>query len=82
MKRSNRAIELLGWYGAAAIAAAYALVSLEVIASNSWAYQLLNLTGALGILVVSVSKKDRQPAALNIFWAVIAFVALVRLAMQ
>jgi hypothetical protein len=42
------------------------------------AYQLLNLTGALGILVISIVKKIRQTIILNIFWGAIAVIALAR----
>lgn len=78
MRITKRSIELLGWYGVSAIVTAYILVSFEIVAANSWQYQLLNLTGALGIIVDAVSKNDRQPAVLNIFWAVIALFALAR----
>lgn len=72
-------IELFGWYGVMAIVLAYILVSFALISATSWLYQLLNLTGAIGIMVDAISKKDRQPAVLNIFWAIIALVALGRL---
>jgi hypothetical protein len=79
MLKQNGLIEILGWYGAAAILAAYGLVSFEVISSDSLAYQLLNLTGALGIVSVSITKKAKQPAVLNIVWALIAAVAIVEI---
>jgi hypothetical protein len=72
-------ISYLGWYGVLAILAAYALVSFGFIGVNSYPYQLLNLTGALGILIETVSKKDRQPAVLNGIWAVVALMAIIRL---
>jgi uncharacterized YccA/Bax inhibitor family protein len=71
--------EIVGWYGTVAIVLAYALVSFYVITSNSILYQLLNLTGALGIILISVSKRTYQPAALNIMWAIIALIALSRI---
>jgi hypothetical protein len=40
---------------------------------------LLNLTGALGIVVIAAAKKVRQPLLLNVFWAIIALVALIRI---
>jgi len=71
--------EIAGWYGTAAIVLAYALVSFDVVSAESTAYQLLNLTGALGIVVIAAVKGVRQPLLLNIFWAVIALVALIRI---
>lgn len=79
---SNRLSEILGWYGAVAILAAYGLVSFNVISPQGWLYQLLNLTGALGVLVISYQKRARQPALLNLVWAVVALVALIGLAVK
>jgi hypothetical protein len=69
-------IELLGWYGAAAILAAYVLVSFAVLQPDGLTYQLLNGTGAVGIVIVSLHKRNYQPAALNAVWAVVAVVAI------
>ncbi len=69
----------LGWYGVLAILSAYFLISFEVLKADSPLYQLLNLTGAIGIIIETLSKKDLQPAILNIVWALIAAVTLIRL---
>lgn len=74
-----KVVEIAGWYGVIAILTAYALVSFRIIEPNTLIYQLLNLTGALGIVTVSVSKKDKQPAVLNAIWALVALVAIVRI---
>jgi len=73
-------IEIVGWYGTVAIVGAYALLSFDVIDSDSAIYQLLNLTGSLGIVAISWAKRATQPAVLNIIWAAIALVALVGIA--
>jgi len=75
----TRAISYFGWYGVSAILMAYALVSFNVIATKSYLYQILNLTGALGIVLEAASKKDKQPAILNAVWAVIALIAIIQL---
>jgi len=72
-------IELFGWYGTVAIILAYALVSFSFIEATSIWYQLLNATGALGIVAVSFHKKTYQPGVLNIIWTVIALIAIVRI---
>jgi len=74
--------EIVGWYGTVAILLAYALVSFKIIASNGYIYQLLNLTGAVGIVTISLIKKVRQPAVLNMAWAAIAFIAIIKLAIH
>lgn len=58
---------------------AYALVSFNVIATKSYLYQILNFTGALGIVLEATSKKDKQPAILNAVWAIIALIAIIQL---
>jgi hypothetical protein len=73
--------EIIGWYGTVAIVLAYALLSFGAITSTNLAYQILNGTGALGIVYISFKKKTYQPAVLNVIWAVIATVAIIRLLM-
>ena len=74
--------EIVGWYGMTAILAAYILVSSKTIPANGYAYQLLNLTGAIGILTISLAKKVKQSVALNVIWAFVALAAIVSLAFQ
>lgn len=71
--------EIVGWYGAGAILVAYALVSFKVLSPTGALYQILNLTGAIGIIWISVVKKVYQPAALNVVWALVALVALIQI---
>jgi hypothetical protein len=71
--------EIVGWYGMTAILLAYTLANFRFIAIGSFEYQILNLTGALGIVVISVAKKAKQPAVLNIIWAVVALIAIIGL---
>lgn len=71
--------EIAGWYGIVAILAAYSLVSFNVISGDSIVFQLLNLTGAIGVLIISTYKKVVQSVVLNIFWAAVAIIAIVRI---
>lgn len=75
----DRVIEILGWYGICAILLAYALVSFDILVPSNPTYQILNLTGALGIVADTLYKKDYQPAVLNIVWAVVGLVALLKI---
>jgi hypothetical protein len=72
-------IDVFGWYGMSAIVLAYALVSFSVLSSESLWFQLLNASGALGLVAVSFSKKAYQPGVLNIIWTTIAIVAIIRI---
>lgn len=78
-KISNKKLlaEVAGWYGALAILTAYALVSFNVLESDGLVFQLLNLTGALGVLTISIYKKVGQTVALNVFWALVALIAVI-----
>lgn len=69
-------IEIFGWYGTVVIVLAYILVSFSFLSANSIWYQLLNGTGAVGIVVVSLYKKAYQPGILNIVWTLIAVLAI------
>jgi hypothetical protein len=72
-------IEIFGWYGTIAIVAAYALISFGLLSSENIWYQILNCTGAIGIVIISFSKKTYQPGVLNLIWTVIALVAIVKI---
>ena len=69
--------EIAGWYGTLAILSAYTLVSLKVIGSDTLIFQLLNLTGALGIIAIAAYKKVAQSIVLNIVWSAVAIIAII-----
>ena len=71
--------ETIGWYGTCAVVLAYALVSFNYLSPSTFLYQVLNGTGALGIVYISFKKKAYQPGVLNIIWAIIALIAIIRL---
>ena len=71
-------IELLGWYGTAAIVGAYAGLSFGWLEEGT-TYQLLNLTGALGVGLVCWARRTWQPFWLEVVWAAVAATALARL---
>lgn len=75
----NTITEILGWCGVAAIVGAYILLSFNFVSSNSLIFQLLNLTGAIGIVVDALEDRNIQPAVLNIIWALVALIALVKI---
>lgn len=76
---SKYAIEIVGWSGTILILLAYLLVSFSIITSDSLLYQSLNLGGAAGIALISLVKKAYPPAVLNIIWALIALIAVLRM---
>ena len=68
----------IGWVGVALILLAYLLNSLGTISASDTRYLLLNIAGSVCVGYEAFKKKDRQPVALNIVWALIAVVALIR----
>ncbi len=46
-------IEVVGWVGALAVLLAYGLVSADRLSSRSRSYQLLNVGGAVGLVINS-----------------------------
>jgi hypothetical protein len=74
----NLPLEIAGWYGSVALVGAYGLSSFGAIADTGALYQLLNLTGALGVAAVCWHKRTWQAFWLEAIWALIAVVSLVR----
>ncbi|MBI4167648.1 MAG: hypothetical protein HY515_01690 [Candidatus Aenigmarchaeota archaeon] len=79
MFKIKNSLGLIGWYGAFAIVLAYSLISFSLVKSDNILYQLLNLTGAISLLAETMSKKDYQPAAINVVWIIISILALVKI---
>ena len=75
----NKMIEIFGWYGTVAIVLAYALTSFNLLLPDNIWYQILNGTGAVGIVILSFNKKAYQPGILNIIWTVIAIIAIIKI---
>ena len=70
--------QIIGWYGVLAIITAFALLNFGILGTDNLVYQLLNLTGAIGIIIEAGAKNDYQPVALNIVWLLVATYGLLR----
>lgn len=79
MNTKNLIDNIVGWYGTVAIVSAFAMVSYEILTPTSLLYQILNGTGALGIVYISFKKKAYPPGVLNVIWAIIAATAILRI---
>lgn len=77
--KPNFFTEFCGWYGMTALIAAYGLVSFDIIEGNGLVYQLLNLSGGIGLLIVAAAKNVIQSVLLNVFWAVIGIIAIIEI---
>lgn len=72
-------IDVIGWIGATALVAAYAMVSTRRLDPGSWSYQGLNLIGAVGLMLNSVYYTAYPSTVVNVIWGVIAVAALWKL---
>jgi hypothetical protein len=78
-KNNHWLVEATGWVGAVSVLVAYGLVLFGYIDGNGFWNALLNLIGALGIMVIAVSKKVTQSIVLNTIWAIAAIVAIINI---
>jgi hypothetical protein len=69
--------EVIGWVGTILLVGAYALLTLNKIKSNSWQYQTMNATGALFLVVNTVSHTAWPAASLNTVWFIIGIIGLM-----
>ena len=68
--------DVLGWVGAVALLGAYALVSRGRVAGDGATFQVLNLVGAVGLLVNGVHHHAWPSAALNAVWLLVGAAAV------
>jgi hypothetical protein len=69
-------IELVGWAGAVAVLVAYGLVSAGRVSSRSVSYQLMNIGGAVGLVINSSWNGAIPSAVVNLIWIGIGVYAL------
>jgi hypothetical protein len=73
----NLLIEILGWIGSIEVVAAYGLNSSQRLKSDSLTFQLLNLTGAIFLIINSLYKEAYPFTFINSVWTVISLIAIV-----
>ncbi len=74
------AVDVIGWFAAGAVLAAYALVSMGKVKADSYSYQGLYLVGGLGLAVYTFYYMSYRSTALNVVWGLIAVYAIWQLA--
>ena len=71
-----RAVQVFGWYGTIAIVSAFGL-SNEGLLAQGMLYQLLNLTGAIGVALLCWYQRTWQAFWVEAFWSLLALKALL-----
>ena len=72
-------IDVVGWVGSVEVIAAYGLNSYQVLNSDSMVFQLLNLTGAIFLIINTIYHRAYPSAFINIVWVIIALIAIARM---
>lgn len=78
-RRHQLILDIVGWYGMAAVLAAYGLVNLTLLPSHNIVCILLNLTGSAGLIIAAFVKRANQLVVLNIVWAIVALMTLAQI---
>lgn len=73
--------QVIGWIGMVLILAAYFLVSFEILTVHNIWFQLMNIIGSIGLVLIASARRDWQPMVLNIVWILIGIVAILRIAL-
>ena len=74
--------DILGWIGSVEILAAFGLNSFQAVRSDSAAFQLLNLTGGVFLIVNSIAHEAYPFTFINSVWVVISAIALIRMTVR
>ena len=70
--------DIIGWIGVLLILAAFTLATFSIVDAKDTIYGVLNLIGALGIIISSYAKNDFQPIILNAIWLLVAAIGIIR----
>jgi hypothetical protein len=69
-------VDVIGWLGAIALLAAYAMLSAEKVTARSRSFVLLNAAGSMALTVNGFVHGALPSVALNVVWLAIAARAL------
>lgn len=70
-------MEILGWLGAFFYILAYLLLTIGFLKSEGFTYHLLNVLGAVGLIINAVHFNDKPNVVVNLVWLVIGVLALL-----
>jgi hypothetical protein len=76
---TDKHFELVGWFGFILIVSAYLLITIKYLDISSAIYHLMNLAGALSMVVNAKHNQALPLFWLNMIWALIAVLGLLQL---
>lgn len=71
-------VETIGWIGGVEVLVAYWLVSANKVKGTNVYYQVLNLTGAIFLIINTIYKEAYPSTLVNVVWVVIAVIGLLQ----
>ncbi|MFM8911550.1 MAG: hypothetical protein ACKOE6_01370 [Flammeovirgaceae bacterium] len=71
-------IEIMGWAGSFLVVGAYALNSYQKVQSSSVSFQLMNLVGAVLLIINSLYKEAYPFTFINSVWVIIAITSIMK----
>jgi hypothetical protein len=74
----NKIAEMFGWLASIIILTAYGLLSFGIVNGESPIYHGMFLIGSIGLAVITYRHRAFQSFTVNIFFGLLAFVALIR----
>jgi len=77
--RGRLAAEAVGWYGTFAILLAYILVSFGFVSGKSLVYQLIVLSGCVGLIIISIVKNVKQTVLINLIMGGVSLLAIANI---
>ncbi|MEO9475880.1 MAG: hypothetical protein ABJG41_10105 [Cyclobacteriaceae bacterium] len=75
-------IDILGWIGSIEVIVAYFLISSNRVQSSSVLFQILNLSGAILLIINTIYYGAYPSSLINVVWVGIAGYALIKLALK
>lgn len=78
LKMTDKKVEIIAWFATASFFVAYFLVSFGFVSAEGTFYQVLNMSGALGLGIQAWHKWIKQVMCVEAFWILIGLVALAR----
>jgi hypothetical protein len=76
---TDKHFEQIGWIGFILIVSAYLFVTIKLLDVSSSVYHLMNLAGAICMVVNAKHKQAKPLFWLNVVWSLVAVIGLIQI---